>query len=81
MIHGKCYGSRGKGCPREINVKTWREICKIVEAEMIESNWVTRALWKVEDSRDIGAEWELQILQELLNEVVDQLVETSPEIF
>ncbi|KAH7862378.1 hypothetical protein Vadar_004053 [Vaccinium darrowii] len=81
MIHGKCYRSRGKGCPREINVKTWREICKIVEAEMIESNWVTRALWKVEDSRDIGAEWELQILQELLNEVVDQLVETSPEIF
>lgn len=68
-------------CQREKYVKIWSEICKIAEAEMVESNWVKRAFWKVEDCSDISAECELHILQELLNEVVDQLVETSPENF
>ncbi|KAG5567013.1 hypothetical protein RHGRI_002543 [Rhododendron griersonianum] len=81
MIHRKSYGSMQNDCQREKYVKIWSEICKIAEAEMVESNWVKRAFWKVEDCSDIGAECELHILRELLNEVVDQLVETSPENF
>ncbi|XP_058224452.1 uncharacterized protein LOC131333750 isoform X2 [Rhododendron vialii] len=81
MIHRKCYGSMQNDCQREKYVKIWSEICKIAEAEMVESNWVKRAFWKLEDCSDISAECELHILQELLNEVVNQLVETSPENF
>ncbi|KAI8574022.1 hypothetical protein RHMOL_Rhmol01G0321600 [Rhododendron molle] len=81
MIHRKCYGSMQNDCQREKYVKIWSKICKIAEAEMVESNWVKREFWKLEDCSDIGAECELHILQELLNEVVDQLVETSPEKF
>lgn len=57
------------------------EICKIAKGAMMESNWLYKELWKLEDFEGTGADFELQILETMLNELVDQLVETSQKNF
>ncbi|GFZ13306.1 hypothetical protein Acr_23g0016910 [Actinidia rufa] len=72
-----CHGSRKKDFQRENYEETCGEICKMVEGEMMESNWAYRELWKLEDFEDIGAVFELHIVEELTNELVEQLLEKS----
>ncbi|THG06676.1 uncharacterized protein LOC114287211 [Camellia sinensis] len=77
LIHGKCHGSKKKDYQRGNYVEMWNESCKMAEEAMMESNWVYRELWKVEDFKGVGVEFGLQILETLLGELVDQLVEAS----
>ncbi|XP_052186884.1 uncharacterized protein LOC127797783 [Diospyros lotus] len=80
-IDGKCGGSKRDCWQSENYGATWEEICTIADEDMKGLNWVyrERELWKLklEDIADnIGSEFELQILEELMDEVVDELVET-----
>ncbi|KAF5930805.1 hypothetical protein HYC85_031678 [Camellia sinensis] len=77
LIHGKCHGSKKKDYQRGNYVEMWNESCKMAEEAMMESNWVYRELWKIEDFKGVGVEFGLQILETLLGELVDQLVEAS----
>ena len=54
---------------------------KFAKRSLMESKWVYREMQKLEDFRGIGAEFGLQILERVLNELVDQLLDTSHEIF
>ncbi|KAF7119408.1 hypothetical protein RHSIM_Rhsim13G0068300 [Rhododendron simsii] len=82
LADGKCHGSRRKDKRRQKYVgRSSGEICKIVKGAMMESNWLYKELWKVEDFEGTGADFELQILETMLNELVDQLVETSQKNF
>ncbi|XP_057508678.1 uncharacterized protein LOC130791526 isoform X2 [Actinidia eriantha] len=77
-FEGKCHGSRKKDFQRENYEEACGEICKMVEGEMMESNWAYREWWKLED---IGAVFEQQIVEELMNEFAEQLLETSHKNF
>ncbi|GFS39265.1 hypothetical protein Acr_00g0061990 [Actinidia rufa] len=77
-FEGKCQGSRKKIFQRENYEEACGKICKMVEGEMMESNWAYREWWKLED---IGAVFEQQIVEELMNEFAEQLLETSHKNF
>ncbi|KAA8549419.1 hypothetical protein F0562_001108 [Nyssa sinensis] len=77
---GKCHGSRKKDYPNQNYVQMRSEICKMAGGEMMELNWI-RDMGKVEGIEDIGTDFGLQILEQLLNELVDQLVTTSHSKF
>lgn len=81
LVDGKCRGSRSKDHRRQKYVGRSGEICKMAKGAMMESNWVYKELWKVEDFEVTGAEFELHILETLLNELVDQLVENPSKSF
>ncbi|KAI8523558.1 hypothetical protein RHMOL_Rhmol13G0083600 [Rhododendron molle] len=82
LVDGKCLGSRRKEKRRQKYVgRRSGEICKIAKGAMMESNWLYKELWKLEDFEGTGADFELQILETMLNELVDQLVETSQKNF
>ncbi|KAL5580732.1 hypothetical protein UlMin_013174 [Ulmus minor] len=67
----RCLGSKKKQCHGEESM--WDEICKLNEAELFGSNWVPRSMWDHEDLQGIDADFESQIIGQLLEELVDQL--------
>lgn len=57
-------------------VQMWEEMCKVAGRNIIQSNWMVqnKDIQKFEDYKEISGEFEMQILDELLGEVVAQLV-------
>lgn len=68
-----CQGSRKKVCHSQDYLNLWGDICRLAEAQVVESNWISKKIWTFEDFEDIGADFGLQILDQLLEELVDQL--------
>ncbi|KAK9280678.1 hypothetical protein L1049_014376 [Liquidambar formosana] len=82
MIEGETHGSKKKDYKQSQNyVDMWGEICRLVGGEMMESNRICKEMWKVEDFEHIGADFGVQILDQLLNELVDLLVGPPMKIF
>lgn len=68
---GKCVGSRKKDCCNQDYLNACDQICRMVEAEIPESNWLPRGnILKHQDCEDIFADFESQILEQLLHELV-----------
>lgn len=68
---GKCVGSRKKDCRNQDYINTCDQICKMVEAEILDSNWPARGNFlRHQDFEDIFADFESQILERLLHELV-----------
>ncbi|XP_068337138.1 uncharacterized protein [Pyrus communis] len=80
---GKCLGSKKKEFHRAKHIGMWSEICRLTEAELIGSNWIlqNKGMWSFEGtSAGIGADFESQILGQLLDEIVDQFADFAMEI-
>lgn len=68
---GKCVGSRKKDCRNQDYINTCDQVCKMVEAEILDSNWPARGNFlRHQDFEDIFADFESQILERLLHELV-----------
>ncbi|KAE8039280.1 hypothetical protein FH972_011708 [Carpinus fangiana] len=72
-VEGKYHGAKKKECQSQNYVDMWDEISRLTGAELVGSNWVYRKMWKHEDFEDIGVNFELEILDQLLDELVGQL--------
>lgn len=74
-IDGQYYGTKQKESRSLKNYEeVWGEILRLTEAELVGSNWVCRETWKHEDYFEgIGVNFELGILDQLLDELVGQL--------
>ncbi|KAG5238361.1 transcriptional regulator ATRX protein [Salix suchowensis] len=70
-----CPGSRKKVCHNHDYSNMWDEVCKLTETQVVETNLNARKnMCKFEeDLEEISAEFGLQILDQLLQELVDQL--------
>ena len=70
-----CPGSRKKVCHNHDYSNMWDEVCKLTETQVVETNSNARKnMCKFEeDLEEISAEFGLQILDQLLQELVDQL--------
>ncbi|CAK9180510.1 unnamed protein product [Ilex paraguariensis] len=77
-IEGKCARSKKKDHQGQNHVEMWAEICKLAEADMKQSHWMYR---KPGDFEEIGADFGLDILDQLLAELVYELVGTCQEYF
>ncbi|KAA8543725.1 hypothetical protein F0562_022098 [Nyssa sinensis] len=73
IIEEKCQGLKKKDYQSQNNVERWSEICKMAGRDIMESSWTYREVWKFEDFEDIGADFGLQILEQLLNELAEQI--------
>jgi hypothetical protein len=72
-VEGKYHGTKKKECMSQNYVDMWGEIGRLTGAELVGSNWVYRGMWKHESFEGIGANFELEILDQLLDELVGQL--------
>ena len=73
---GKCVELRKNDRGRQNNsANMWGEICELAEKDTIRSNWIplSKEIQKFEGYREISGEFEIQIFEELLGELVDQL--------
>lgn len=71
---GKCVQSRMNDYGRCNYVEMWAEICNMAERDTIESIWLlNKDVHKFEDYKEIGGEFETQIFDYLLEELVHQL--------
>lgn len=62
---------RKKDCRNQDYINTCDQICKMVEAEILDSNWPARGNFlRHQDFEDIFADFESQILERLLHELV-----------
>lgn len=70
-----CPGSRKKVCHNHDYSNMWDEVCKLTETQVVETNLNARknTCKFEEDLEEISAEFGLQILDQLLQELVDQL--------
>ncbi|OIW16506.1 hypothetical protein TanjilG_32176 [Lupinus angustifolius] len=55
-------------------VHIWGEICRLVEYELVGSNHLKEEMRKQSDLASISADFESEIFDELLNDMIDQLV-------
>lgn len=69
---GNKFGSKKKEFDSQ-DPQMWEQICRMTEAELFSSNWLQRGIWKHENFEGIDANFESQILGQLLDEVVDQI--------
>lgn len=72
----KLGGFRGKESTSENYEELWGEICKLAEMDMMQCNCMYKGKYKLGDFEEIGADFGLQILDQLLFELVDQLIAT-----
>ncbi|KAG6681104.1 hypothetical protein I3842_13G075100 [Carya illinoinensis] len=72
-IEGQYDGTKQKECQSLNYENLWGEILRLTGAELVVSNWVCRETWKHEDFEGIGVNFEVGILDQLLDEVVGQL--------
>ncbi|XP_031110775.1 uncharacterized protein LOC116014944 [Ipomoea triloba] len=74
----KVYGAaaRKNWCSRDENdVKLWGEICRLADAETLQTKWQHEEIWKQEKvCQKIGGNFEFEIVDELIGEMVDQLI-------
>ncbi|KAF3454253.1 hypothetical protein FNV43_RR04700 [Rhamnella rubrinervis] len=77
---GKLCGTKKKVCERQEYSPMWDKICSLTEAELAGSYWLqSRGIeWNYEDFEGIGANFQSQILGQLLEEVVDQILWENP---
>lgn len=70
-----CPGSRKKVCHNHDYLNMWDEVCKLTETQVVETNLnAHKNMCKFEeDFEEISADFGLQILDQLLQELVDQL--------
>ncbi|CAK7331186.1 unnamed protein product [Dovyalis caffra] len=71
-----CPGSRKKVCHNHDYLSMWGEVGKLTETQVVETNWniAHKNICKIEeDFEEISADFGLQILDQLLQELVDQL--------
>ncbi|KAJ6895652.1 hypothetical protein NC651_022000 [Populus alba x Populus x berolinensis] len=70
-----CPGSRKKVCHNHDYLNMWDEVCKLTETQVVEANLnAHKNMCKFEeDFEEISADFGLQILDQLLQELVDQL--------
>ncbi|EEF36774.1 uncharacterized protein LOC8286465 [Ricinus communis] len=74
-----CHGLSNADCHTQIDFNMWGEICQLAEAQVIDSIWTQQRAWKFQDFEDISADFGLQILNELFDELVDQLASLQEE--
>lgn len=55
-------------------VDIWGEICRLAEDELVGSNQIKAEMSKQGDFESISADFESEIFDHLLNELIDQLV-------
>ncbi|KAJ4850242.1 hypothetical protein Tsubulata_050482 [Turnera subulata] len=68
-----CRQSGKKSCHSQEDSNMWEEICRVAETELLQSsNWIHRGSSKVEDLVGICTDFEKQIFDELLEELMDQ---------
>ena len=67
--------SRKTACHGHKYLGLWGEACRLVGGEMMESSWLYKEIKKHEDFEYLGADFGLQILDELLQELVHNLCE------
>ncbi|KAM7496438.1 hypothetical protein LguiA_020852 [Lonicera macranthoides] len=72
----KLGGLRTKESKSENYGELWGEICKLAEKDMMQCNCRYKGKYKLEDYEEIGEDFGLQILDQLLFELVDQLIAT-----
>nr|GMD73404.1 transcriptional regulator ATRX homolog isoform X2 [Ipomoea batatas] len=74
----KVYGAaaRKNWCSRDENdVKLWGEICRLADAQTLQTKWQYEEIWKQEKvCQEIGGSFEFEIVDELIGEMVDQLI-------
>ncbi|XWS52980.1 hypothetical protein CRYUN_Cryun11dG0118600 [Craigia yunnanensis] len=75
IIEDQNLESRKKDCHSEKNLECWDAICRMVEAEVAKSSWLCS---KNEDLEDINVDFGSKILDQLLDELVVQLLGSSP---
>ncbi|OMO84369.1 hypothetical protein CCACVL1_10862 [Corchorus capsularis] len=75
VIEGQNLESRNKVCQSEVNLECWDPICRMIEAEVAKSSWLCS---KNEEFEDITANFESNILDQLLDELVLQLLGPTP---
>ncbi|XP_011032107.1 PREDICTED: uncharacterized protein LOC105131041 [Populus euphratica] len=70
-----CPGSRKKVCHNHDYLNMWDEVCKLTETQVVETNLnAYKNMCKFEeDFEEISADFGVQILDQLLQELVDQL--------
>lgn len=67
------YAATRKNCCSD--EKLWGEICRLADAETIQNKWQHEEIWKHEKAcQEIGGNFEFEILDELIKEMVDQLI-------
>ncbi|OMO90419.1 hypothetical protein COLO4_19173 [Corchorus olitorius] len=74
-IEGQNLESRNKVCHSEVNLECWDPICRMIEAEVAKSSWLCS---NNEEFEDITANFESNILDQLLDELVLQLLGPTP---
>lgn len=57
------------------HLELWGEICKLAEEEIMNSSWVTREMWRIEEFEQIEIDFAVEILDRLVNEVAKELIE------
>ncbi|KAB2616546.1 lisH domain-containing protein-like [Pyrus ussuriensis x Pyrus communis] len=80
---GNRLGPKKKEFHRAKHIGMWSEIYRLTEAELVGSNWIikNKGTWNFEAiSAGIGADFESQILGQLLDELVDQFADFPMEI-
>ncbi|XP_042487593.1 uncharacterized protein LOC122067815 [Macadamia integrifolia] len=60
-------------CHTQDNVELWGGICKLAEENLVGSNWISKEMSKLEEFEEIGIEFGLQIVDQLVNEIIDEL--------
>nr|GMD73300.1 transcriptional regulator ATRX homolog isoform X2 [Ipomoea batatas] len=74
----KVYGAaaRKNWCSKDENdVKLWGEICRLADAQTLQTKWQHEEIWKQEKvCQEIGGSFEFEIVDELIGEMVDQLI-------
>lgn len=80
-IEGKCVGSKKKEYNTAEYFEILGEICRVTEAELVGSNWIIHNSMRNnhEGSAGIAAEFESQILGQLIEELVDQFADFPTE--
>ncbi|XP_043724174.1 uncharacterized protein LOC122671142 [Telopea speciosissima] len=68
-------------CYTQEYVEQWGEIYKLAEEELVCSNWNSKEILKLEDFEEIGIEFGLQIVDQLLYEIIDELYGFPSRIF
>lgn len=67
-------GTKKKERQNQEYVDIWSKICRLVEDELVGSNQLQEVKRKQSDFESISADFESEILNHLLDELIDQLV-------
>ncbi|KAJ7959827.1 transcriptional regulator ATRX-like isoform X2 [Quillaja saponaria] len=69
----KDHGSKNKVKDIQENLDVWGKICRAAENELVGANWIDKGMCKQDDLEIITADFEDEILHQLLVEVIDEL--------